>query len=90
MTRPRQPYCFRIIPAACHQFVSTMHLIQDLDTSFVQKLKKKIQDYLHGPWVAAVEVLCVGVDESSEQCKDLYRYEVLGGQHTARAKGRVI
>ena len=54
------------------------------------EIEEKIQDYPYGPQVAAVEVLCVGVNESSERYKDLYHYEVIGGQHTARTKGRVV
>ena len=50
----------------------------------MQKLKKQIQDDPYGPGVAAVAVLCIGVD-FSDRYIDLYQYEVLG-QHTTRAK----
>lgn len=67
-----------------------MRLIRDLDISFVKKLKKQIQDDPYGPGVPAIAVLCVGVDEFSERYKDTYRYEVLGGQHSARAKAELL
>ena len=67
-----------------------MRLIRDLNASFVQKLKKQIQDDPYGPGVPAVAALCIGVDEFSERYKDSYRYEVLGGQHTTRAKAELF
>ena len=40
--------------------------------------------------VPPLAVLCVGIEEFSERHKDSYRYEVLGGQHTAAAKNALL
>ena len=69
---------------------SETRLIRKLDTTFVENLKKSIEDDPSGPGVPPLTVLCVGIEEFSERHKDSYRYEVLGGQHTAAAKNALL
>jgi len=61
-------------------------LIRKLDNTFVQNLKKSIEADPSSPAVAPMAVLCIGIEEFSERYKDSYRYEILGGQHTAATK----
>ena len=69
---------------------ANLRLIRKLDNTFVNNLKKCILADPSGPGVPPVAVLCVGVDDFSERYKDSYRYEVLGGQHTAAAKAELL
>lgn len=64
-------------------------LIRSLDTTFVKKLKEKISKDPSGPGVSPVAVLCTNVrelDQFQPRLKDVYKYEVLGGQHTSTAR----
>ena len=67
-----------------------LRLIRKLDTTFVSNLKKRIAADPSGPGVPPIAVLCTGVDDFLERYKDSYRYEVLGGQHTAAAKAELL
>ena len=71
---------------------SELRLIRKFDTTFVNSLKKRIMADPSVPGVPPIAVLCVGVDKDtfSERYKDSYRYEVLGGQHTAAAKAELL
>ena len=69
---------------------ANLRLIRKLDNTFVNNLKKRILADPSDPGVPPVAVLCVGVDDFSERYKDSYRYEVLGGQHTAAAKAKLL
>lgn len=69
---------------------SETRLIRKLDNTFVENLKKSIEADPSGPGVPPMAVLCIGVEEFQERYKDSYRYEVLGGQHTAAAKNELL
>lgn len=69
---------------------SETRLLRKLDTTFVENLKKTMEADPSGPGVPPMAVLCIGVDDFSERYKDIYRYEVLGGQHTAAAKNELL
>ena len=71
---------------------SDLRLIRKLDTTFVNNLKKRIQEDPTGPGVPPIAALCVNVDKENfaERYKDSYRYEVLGGQHTVAAKAELL
>ena len=60
-------------------------LIRSLDTTFLKKLKEKIAKDPSGPGVPPVAVLCT-TSQFEARLKDVYKYEVLGGQHTATAR----
>ena len=67
-------------------------LIRSLDTTFLKKLKEKIAKDPSGPGVAPVAVLCTNVQvmqQYSARLKDVYKYEVLGGQHTSTARSEL-
>ena len=67
-------------------------LIRSLDSHFLENLKQKIASDPSGPGVPPVAVLCVDVQEKtqfSERLKDVYKYEVLGGQHTSTARAEL-
>ena len=52
-------------------------------------LKKRIKEDAAGPGVAPLAVVCISVDSISgfsEKWLSVYKYEVLGGQHTALAR----
>lgn len=68
---------------------ASTRLIRSLDTQFLKLLKKKIAKDPSGPGVPPVAVLCTNVHEVAqykEEYKHIYKYEVLGGQHTSVAK----
>lgn len=63
-----------------------------LDQQFVKNLKLKMLEDPTGPGVPPVAVLCCSVSEKemfSERLKDVYKYEVLGGQHTPTARSEL-
>ena len=67
-------------------------LIRSLDNKFLKQLKKKIAKDPSGPGVPPVAVLCTSVNKMSEfnqRFKDVYKYEVLGGQHTSMARAEL-
>lgn len=67
-------------------------LIRSLDVIFLKKLKEKIAKDPSGPGVPPVAVLCTNVQEPgqfSHRLKDVYKYEVLGGQHTSIARAEL-
>ena len=63
-------------------------LIRSLDHVFLKHLKERIISDPSGPGVPPIVVLCKDVNggEFSERLKGVYKYEVLGGQHTTQAK----
>ena len=66
--------------------------IRPVDQMFLQALVKKFEKDPSAPGVPPVAVLCTSVnkrEEFSNKRKDAYRYEVLGGQHTALARREV-
>ena len=71
------------------QSPANARLIRSIDDTFLKKLKEKIQKDPSGPGVAPIAVLCMNVQDIenfSIRLKDVYKYEVLGGQHTATAR----
>jgi len=67
-------------------------LIRSLDRHFLENLKQKIASDPSGPGVPPAAVLCIHVQEKtqfSERLKDVYKYEVLGGQHTSAARAEL-
>ena len=66
-------------------------LIRSLDRHFLKYLKQKIASDPSGPGVPPVAVLCVVPENTqfSECLKDVYKYEVLGGQHTSTARAEL-
>ncbi len=67
-------------------------LIRSLDRCFLDNLKVKIANDPSGPGVPPVAVLCCDVQvkaQFSERLKDVYKYEVLGGQHTSTARAEL-
>lgn len=77
------------MPITNLQQPANTRLIRSLDTTFVKKLKQKITKDPSGPGVAPVAVLCTNVQDIGQfqqRLKDVYKYEVLGGQHTSTAR----
>ena len=71
------------------QSPANARLIRSINDTFLKKLKEKIQKDPSGPGVAPIAVLCMNVQDIenfSIRLKDVYKYEVLGGQHTATAR----
>ena len=66
-------------------------LIRSLDRHFLENLKQKIVSDPSGPGVPPVAVLCIVPENTqfSERLKDVYKYEVLGGQHTSTARAEL-
>ena len=59
---------------------------------FLRSLVEKMEHDPSGPGVPPIAVLCNDVDETegfSERLKDVYKYEVLGGQHTSIARAQL-
>lgn len=83
---------FRLPVTNLIQPQSDLRLIRKLDVTFVNNLKKRIQDNPSGPGVPPIAVLCINVEKENfaERYKDSYRYEVLGGQHTVAAKTELL
>ena len=70
----------------------SFRLLRKLDEQFVKNLKLKMLEDPTGPGVPPVAVLCCSVSEKemfSERLKDVYKYEVLGGQHTTTARSEL-
>ena len=66
--------------------------IRPIDNTFLQVLAKKFESDPSAPGVPPVAVLCTSVSTLEQfdiKRKDAYRYEVLGGQHTAMARQKV-
>ncbi len=66
--------------------------LRTIDEVFVDCLAKKLEEDPSAPGVPPVAVLCVSVvsvDDFSLKRKDAYKYELLGGQHTALARKSV-
>lgn len=64
-------------------------LIRSLDEQFLRNLVEKMENDPSGPGVPPIAVSCTDVDETgafAERLKDVYKYEVLGGQHTSAAR----
>lgn len=71
---------------------TSTRLIRSVDTQFLKILKKKISKDPSGPGVPPVAVLCTNVQEVThfkDRYKHVYKYEVLGGQHTSMAKAEL-
>ena len=70
----------------------TRRSIRPVDPLFLQALVKKFESDPSAPGVPPIAVLCTSVscpDQYDMKRKDAYRYEVLGGQHTALARREV-
>lgn len=67
-------------------------LLRTVDEQFLRSLVEKMEHDPSGPGVPPIAVLCNDVDETegfSERLKDVYKYEVLGGQHTSIARAQL-
>lgn len=67
-------------------------LLRQADPTFVSKLKDKMVRDPAAPGAAPVAVICKTVKTISafkHKCKDVYKYEVLGGLHTMLAKDQL-
>ena len=67
-------------------------LLRTMDEQFLRSLVEKMEHNTSGPGVPPIAVLCNDVDETegfSERLKDVYKYEVLGGQHTSIAHAQL-
>ena len=67
-------------------------LLRTVDEQFLCSLIEKMEHDPSGPGVPPIAVLCNDVDETegfSERLKDVYKYEVLGGQHTSIARAQL-
>ena len=63
-----------------------------MDSVFLKELKKKIAKDPSGPGVPPVAVLCTSVQEVSQfsnRLRKVYKYEVLGGQHSSTARAEL-
>lgn len=72
---------------------ASTRLIRSLDTQFLKQLKKKIAKDPSGPGVPPIAVLCTNMQDVAqykERYKNVYKYEVLGGQHTSMAKAELF
>ena len=64
-------------------------LLRTVDEQFLRSLVEKMEHDPSGPPIA---VLCNDVDETegfSERLKDVYKYEILRGQHTSIARAQL-
>jgi hypothetical protein len=71
---------------------SSSRLIRSLDKQFLKNLKEKMVHDPSSPGVPPVAVLCTDVqkpDEFAKSLKNVYKYEVLGGQHTSQARAEL-
>ena len=67
-------------------------LLRTVEEQFLRSLVEKMEHDPSGPGVPPIAVLCNDVDETegfSERLKDVYKYEVLGGQHTSIARAQL-
>ena len=64
-------------------------LLRRVDEIFVDNLKKRLRSDPNAPGVPALAVTCKNVEKKElfkERHKDIYRYEVNGGLHSAKAR----
>lgn len=68
-------------------------LLREPDPTFVRNLKNKMIADPAAPGATAMAVLCKDVElltDFSVKYKDVYKYEVLGGNHTLVAKAQLM
>ena len=81
------------LPVLSLQEAKIEHLIRSTDEIFLAHLKDRIREDPSEPGIALLAVLCTSVDaitNFSEKWLAVYKYEVLGGQHTAMAKKELL
>ena len=77
------------LPVTCLCETSSSRLIRSLDKLFLKHLKEKMADDPSSPGVPPIAALCKDVQHTADfsKClKGVYKYEVLGGQHTSQAR----
>ena len=68
---------------------SSTRLIRSLDKQFLKNLREKMARDPSSPGVPPIAVVCKDTQnpaQFSKRLKDIYKYEVLGGQHTSQAR----
>ena len=68
-------------------------LLRKVDMIFVESLKKRLKEDPYGPGVPPLAVNCKDVAKKElfkERLKDVYRYEVQGGLHGAKARQNLL
>ena len=73
------------LPTSSLEEAEEVHLIRGIDETFLATLKERIKQDPSGPGVPPLAVLCK-TSNFSESLLAVYKYEILGGQHTAIAK----
>ena len=71
---------------------SSTRLIRSLDKQFLKNLKEKMTRDPSSPGVPPIATLCKDTQnpvQFSKRLKDVYKYEVLGGQHTSQARAEL-
>lgn len=77
------------LPVTCLCDTPSPRLIRSLDGQFLKHLKEKMAEDPSSPGVPPIAVLCKDVKDAadfSKRLKGVYKYEVLGGQHTSKAR----
>ena len=77
------------LPVTCLCDTPSPRLIWSLDRQFLKHLKEKIAEDPSSLGVPPIAVLCKDAKDAaqfSKRLKGVYKYEVLGGQHTSKAR----
>lgn len=67
-------------------------LIRTLDKQFLKNLKQKMASDPSSPGVPPIAALCKDIQnpaQFSKRLMNVYKYEVLGGQHTSQARAEL-
>ena len=71
---------------------SSARLIRSLDKQFLKNLNQKMACDPSSPGVPPIAALCKDIQnpaQFSKRLKGVYKYEVLGGQHTSQARAEL-